>query len=100
MGVDFGKTAGDYGKYRAGFPAAFFDRISAFGIGEVGQRVLDLGTGTGTLARGFSRRGCEVTALDPAPALLEQAKRLDREVGVSVKYLVATAEETGSRRSL
>lgn len=97
MGVDFGKTAGDYGRYRAGFPDAFFEKLWDYRIGEAGQRILDLGTGTGTgtLARGFARRGCEVTALDPATELLEEAKRLDREVGVSVKYLVATAEETG-----
>jgi SAM-dependent methyltransferase len=89
MSVDFGRTARDYAQYRAGFPDAFFK------IGEAGQRVLDLGTGTGTLARGFARRGCEVTALDPATELLEEAERLDHEAGVSVEYLVAKAEETG-----
>ncbi|CAN5714798.1 hypothetical protein BH24ACT21_BH24ACT21_06800 [soil metagenome] len=95
MNADFGRTARDYAGYRVGFPDAFFERLPVFGVGEAGQRVLDLGTGTGTLARGFSSCGCEVTALDPASALLEQAERLDREAGVSVKYLVATAEETG-----
>lgn len=76
-----------------GLPGCLFR--AAFGIGETGQRVLDLGTGAGTLARGFARRGCEVTALNPAAALLEEAKRLDREAGVCIEYLVATAEETG-----
>lgn len=95
MSVDFGQTAQDYAKYRAGFPDAFFERLSAFGIGEPDQRVLDLGTGTGTLARGFARRGCEVTALDLAPELLEEARRLDYEAGVSVEYMVAEAEEPG-----
>ncbi len=95
MNGDFGKTAQDYARYRAGFPEVLFEKLSAFGIGASGQRVLDLGTGTGTLARGFARRGCKVTALDPATELLEEAKRLDREIGVSVKYLVARAEETG-----
>ena len=95
MSADFGRTARDYAQYRAGFPDAFFERLSAFGIGEADQRVLDLGTGTGTLARGFARRGCEVTALDPAPELIEEAMRLDRESGVSVEYLVATAEKNG-----
>ncbi|MGB3681484.1 MAG: class I SAM-dependent methyltransferase [Rubrobacteraceae bacterium] len=93
--MNFGKTARDYARYRAGFPDAFFERLPTFGIGVPGQRILDLGTGTGTLARGFARRGCEVTALDPSPKLMEEAKRLDREAGVSVNYLVATAEETG-----
>jgi len=26
--VDFGKTATDYGRHRAGFPEAFFERLS------------------------------------------------------------------------
>ena len=54
MQIDFGKTAQDYGRYRAGFPSALFDRLATFDIGTTGQRVLDLGTGTGTLARGFA----------------------------------------------
>lgn len=83
MDIDFGKTAHDYGRYRAGFPDELFTRLAAFGIGVAGQRLLDLGTGAGTLGRGFARRGCVVTGLDPSEPLLEQAKQLDREAGVS-----------------
>jgi SAM-dependent methyltransferase len=93
--IDFGKTAQDYGRYRAGFPPAFFDRVATFGVGIPGQRVLDLGTGTGTLARGFALRGCQVTGLDPSPSLTEEAKRLDQEAQVSVQYVTAKAEQTG-----
>jgi SAM-dependent methyltransferase len=95
MKIDFGKTAKDYGRYRAGFPDEFFERLAVFGIGKSGQRVLDLGTGTGTLARGFALRGCDVTGLDPATALVEEARKLDLESGVAVRYVIATAEETG-----
>lgn len=93
--IDFGKTAQDYGRYRAGFPDALFERLAQRGIGRRGQQVLDLGTGTGTLARGFARRGCLVTGLDPAVPLLEEARRLDAEAGVMIRYVVATAEDTG-----
>lgn len=95
MQIDFGKTAHDYGRYRAGFPPAFFERMAMFGIGVAGQRVLDLGTGTGTLARGFALRGCQVTGLDPSISLTEEAKRLDQEAQVSVQYVTAKAEQTG-----
>ena len=95
MSVNFGQTAQDYAKHRAGFPDAFFEKLWESGIGETNQRILDLGTGTGTLVRGFVRRGCEGTALDLSPELVEEAKRLDREAGVSVRYLVSTAESTG-----
>jgi SAM-dependent methyltransferase len=92
--VDFGKTAEDYGKHRAGFPEAFFDRMAALGIGQPNQRLLDLGTGTGTLARGFAQRGCRVTALDPSEPMVVQAKQLDQEAGVTVRYVIGKAEET------
>jgi SAM-dependent methyltransferase len=95
MPVDFGRTAEDYGRYRAGFPDTLFDRLAAMGIGLSGQRVLDLGTGTGAMARGFARRGCTVTGLDPAQALMEEAERLDAEAGVNVEYVVGRAEDTG-----
>jgi SAM-dependent methyltransferase len=95
MDIDFGKTAKDYGQYRAGFPEQFYVRVSAFGVGLPGQRLLDLGTGTGTLARGFALRGCTVTGLDRSPALIAEAERLDACAGVSVRYVAATAEATG-----
>src|SRR6185295_19143105 len=95
MQIDFGKTAQDYGRYRAGFPSALFDRLATFDIGTTGQRVLNLGTGTGTLARGFALRGCHVTGPDPSIPLTEEAQRLDHEAGVTITYIIAKAEQTG-----
>jgi len=95
MRVDFGKTAVDYGTHRAGFPAALFERLAEHGIGRPGQRIVDLGTGTGSLARGFARQGALVTGLDIAPEMLAQAANLDEAAGVNVTYLQAPAEDTG-----
>ena len=95
MKIDFGKTAADYGRHRAGFPDALFDRLATFGVGARGQRILDLGTGTGALARGFARRGCVVTGLDPSAPLLDEARRLDRDAGVEISYVNASAEASG-----
>jgi SAM-dependent methyltransferase len=100
MSVDFSRTARDYAQYRAGFPDALFDRLAEHGVGAAGQRLLDLGTGTGTLARGFARRGCVVTGLDRSAALMAEAKALDRDSGVTVDYVVAAAEETGFGRGV
>lgn len=93
--TDWNHAAGDYAKHRAGFPDWFFDRIAAAGLFRKGMHVLDLATGTGTLARGFALRGGQVTGLDIAPGMMEQAKQLDRATGVSVDYVVAKAEATG-----
>ena len=93
--IDFGRTAEDFATHRAGFPEALFDRLAALGVRMRGAGVLDLGAGTGTLARGFARRGARVTGLDPAAPLLEQARKLDEKAGVRVEYRVGRAEQTG-----
>jgi SAM-dependent methyltransferase len=95
QGLDFGKTAADYARHRQGFPPELFERLAHYGVGLPGQRLLDLGTGTGTLARGFALRGCRVTGLDPSAPMMEQARELDRQAGASVEYVVAKAESTG-----
>lgn len=99
MTVNFGAVAGDYARYRADFPEEAFRRLRAMGVGMPGQRVLDLGTGTGALARGFARAGCVVTGLDRDRALLDEARRLDAEAGVTVSYRLGWAEGTGLESS-
>ncbi len=94
MTIDFGRTADDYASYRAGFPDSFFERLQQIGIGVQGQRILDLATGTGAVARGLARTGAAVTALDRAPDLIAQARRIDRDAGLHVDYVLAVAEST------
>ena len=90
--VDFGKAAGDYARYRAGFPARFFDRLAAqLGL-KPGMAALDLGTGTGAVARGLALHGLAVTALDPSPDLMAQARALDAGAGVTIAYHLGRAE--------
>src|SRR6266481_5938704 len=95
MKPDFGATATDYAEHRAGFPDSLFDRLAKLGLGRPGQDVLDLGTGTGSLGRGFARRGCNVVGLDPAEPLLAKAKELDAREGIQTEYHVGRAENTG-----
>lgn len=92
--LDFGKTATDYSQHRDGFPPVLFERLAALGIGDRGQRVLDLGAGTGHLGRSLARRGCEVVGLDPSQELIDKARAIDEEQGVRVDYVVAKAERT------
>jgi SAM-dependent methyltransferase len=93
--VDFGRTARDYAMYRTAFPSALFTRLAAMGIGLASHRIVDLGTGTGALARGFAAEGCLVTGVDIAPELLEEARPQDAALGLEVTYRVASAEDTG-----
>jgi ubiquinone/menaquinone biosynthesis C-methylase UbiE len=95
MNVNFGLTSNDYAKYRAGFPDAFFERVFADGFVRSGDSLADLGTGTGTLARGFALRGCRVIGIDHSEKMVEQAKELSKQLGVDIEYRIATAEATG-----
>jgi SAM-dependent methyltransferase len=92
---DFARTALDYARHRAGFPPELLERLVGRGIARAGARVVDLGTGTGSLARLFAQHNCAVTGVDIAAPLLEQARLLDREAGVRIDYVEAPAEATG-----
>lgn len=89
--VDFGREAGAYARHRQGFPPVFFERIAAMGVGLPGQRVVDVGTGTGLLARALAARGCTVTGLDPSPEMLAEA----RAAAPDISWIEARAEATG-----
>lgn len=95
MQVDFGRTAQDYVKHRAGFPERFFQRLSRDGVLRPGLRAVDLGTGTGTVARGLARLGCQVTALDISDSMLAGARELATGEGLSIDFRRAPAEDTG-----
>lgn len=65
--TDFGRAARDYAQHRKGFPPSFFERLDARG------RLLDLGTGTGSIARALGGIG-----LDRSVAMLREARDLPR----------------------
>lgn len=94
MKVNFGLTANDYASHRAGFPASFFARMEALGVGKPQQDIIDLGTGTGTVARGLALKGAKVIAIDPSLSMMHQAEQLDKAIGVQVDYRMAKAENT------
>jgi SAM-dependent methyltransferase len=92
---DFGKTAEDYARHRTGFPAWFFDRLAERGVSFGGRRALDLGTGTGLLAREMAARGAEASGLDVSVDMLAQARILERASSRPIAYIQAPAEATG-----
>ena len=93
--IDWGRISGEYARYRPGYPESFHRRIFALGIGLPGQRILDLGTGTGVLARRFARDGCHVTGVDSSPIQIETARELAQRDRVTPEFLVRPAEDTG-----
>ena len=93
--IDWGRTSADYARFRAGPPDSFFAKLAALDIGLPGQRILDLGTGTGVLARRFAKQGATSAGVDIAAEQIAAARRLAEEEGVAVDFRIAPAEATG-----
>ncbi len=90
--VDWGKISADYAKYRDIYPDEFYDKIASLGLCTKGQRVLDLGTGTGVFARNMSRYGANFTGADISENQIKYAKILTKEAGLNIEYVVASSE--------
>lgn len=90
--IDWGKTSHEYALYRPGPPDRFYDLLRTLGVGLSGQRILDLGTGTGVLARRFAASGACVAGIDVSPEQLRMARSLADTDGVEVDWRVAAAE--------
>lgn len=90
---DFGKTSIDYAKYRDIYPAEFYRRITDLGLCTKGQRVLDIGTGTGVLPRNMYKFGAKFTGVDVSAEQIEQAKLLSKRNGMDIEFLTCPAEE-------
>jgi SAM-dependent methyltransferase len=71
-------------------PAA---RLIAFAEIRPGERVLDVGTGTGVAAITAARKGARVSAVDLTPALLEHARENGRVADVDVEWKEGDAEQ-------
>lgn len=75
----FGSVAEDYDRHRPEFPAALLDDLAALG----GTSVLDIGCGTGKVARGLAQRGMHVLGVDVDARMADVARRHGVEVEVS-----------------
>jgi SAM-dependent methyltransferase len=86
-----------------GLPGAAYDGIS-FGLSDTishavqllwpqpGERILDIGTGTGWAARLAARRGAHVTGLDIAPGMLGAAEALSQGLQPQPRFVRGPAE--------
>ncbi|HSE76943.1 MAG TPA: class I SAM-dependent methyltransferase [Alphaproteobacteria bacterium] len=93
--IDWGRTSDDYASFRPGPPESFYRRLRALGVGLHGQRILDLGTGTGVLARKFAGEGAIVTGVDISANQIATAGRLATVQRLDIEFACAPAEDTG-----
>ena len=88
---DWGKVSQDYAKYRDIYPKEFYEEIIGLGLCTKGQRVLDLGTGTGVLPRNMYRYGAHFIGMDISENQIQTARRLSQ--GMDIEYIISSAEE-------
>ena len=89
---DWGRTSEGYGKYRDIYPDAMYQRLRELGIGLPGQRILDIGTGTGVLPRAMYKSGAKLTGVDISPQQISQARRLAQDRNMDIAFSVSPVE--------
>lgn len=90
---DWGRTSKDYAKYRDIYPCEFYKKIEKRGLCIKGQRVLDLGTGTGVLPRNMYQLGAEWVGVDISQNQITEAKRLTEQENMDIEFYVVSAED-------
>ena len=89
---DWGRVSSDYAKYRDIYPEEFYRCLIDREMCVTGQRVLDIGTGTGVLPRNMYRFGAKWTGTDISDKQIEQAKQMSEAADMDIEYLVSSAE--------
>jgi 16S rRNA A1518/A1519 N6-dimethyltransferase RsmA/KsgA/DIM1 with predicted DNA glycosylase/AP lyase activity len=80
-GKVFDDVAHEYDRHRPNYPYALVDRACEVAGIEDGDRVLEIGCGTGQLTRSLLTRGLHVTALEPGERLIRVAEENLRDAG-------------------
>jgi ubiquinone/menaquinone biosynthesis C-methylase UbiE len=91
----FDAWAGEYDRYRPGYPEELFETIQARLALPERPRVVDLGAGTGRASLAMAALGWRVTAVEPGKTMLDQLRAHATNDGLIVSTVQATAEATG-----
>ncbi|MGZ6616315.1 MAG: class I SAM-dependent methyltransferase [Solirubrobacteraceae bacterium] len=91
LAESFGSDPERYDRARPRYPDVLIKRIVALAAGGL---VLDVGVGTGIVARQFQAAGCQVLGVDPDARLAAYA----RQTGVEVEVSTFEAWEAAGRR--
>jgi SAM-dependent methyltransferase len=90
--LTFDRAAALYDAERSGYPKSLFADLMAIGRLRPGDRVLEVGCGSGQATEGFLAGGLEVDGVDPGASLIELARK--KFAGsAAVRFEAATFEE-------
>jgi len=91
-GKVFNEVAGEYDRTRPTYPDALVDQACEVAGIRDGDRVLEIGCGTGQLTRSLLARGLRVTALEPGDQLIRVAEENLKDAG-DVEFVHARLED-------
>jgi SAM-dependent methyltransferase len=91
----FDAWAGDYDRYRPGYPDVLFDEIRARLSPPEHPLVVDLGAGTGRASLAMAALEWRVTAVEPGKPMLDVLRAQAANQGLLLATVQATAESTG-----
>ncbi len=74
--VRFSGTGNLYSRYRPSYPPELIDWIIETAQAKPGDRVADIGCGTGISTRLFAERGLDVVGIDPNEEMLTKAREI------------------------
>jgi SAM-dependent methyltransferase len=70
----FDQVAGIYAAARPDYPEALADDVLSYAELQPGDRILEIGCGSGQATKSFARRGFAILAIDPGAALIRAAR--------------------------
>jgi SAM-dependent methyltransferase len=91
----FDAWAGDYDRFRPGYPDALFETIARQLTLPRIPHVVDLGAGTGRASLAMAGLGWRVTAVEPGKPMLDVLRGRAANEGLLISTIQASAEETG-----
>ncbi len=91
-GAVFNELAEEYDRHRPSYPDELIDRACDAAALGPGERVLEIGCGTGQLTRSLLARGLRVTAVEPGAQLIARARTRLHDAG-HVQFVNARLED-------
>jgi ubiquinone/menaquinone biosynthesis C-methylase UbiE len=91
-GRSFDNVAAVYDAQRSGYPQKLFEDLSAIAILRKGDRVLEVGCGSGQATTGLVAQGFDIIAIDPGPSLVDLARQKFAR-SPRIQFAVASFEE-------
>lgn len=96
LGASFGDQFADQSivdvyHLRPPYPAAVFDMLESL-MSHSSNRMLDVGCGTGEIARALASGGLQVDAVDPSVSMITRAQALPHGDSPAICWVTSTAE--------